>query len=530
MLMKVFTNGKIFTSNFDNEFVDTVIIIGNRIFKTGSYLSVKKYIYPEAEIIDLQENLMLPGFTDSHMHIEMGGFNLLSLDLSFANSRDEFRTLILDYIKTHHPKFIIGHGWRNYNWQGSEYPTIDWIDDITGELPVILYRMDSHMALTNSFSLKLAGVSSDTPDPEGGKFGRFDNGSLSGLLFDEAMNKIKHIFPQPDKTQKDKAVLAALQHANKHGITAIHDVCYYGQFQSLVELNAKDKLTCRVHARIPLSSIDKLDTLGFHGGVKSDKLQFGSLKDFADGSLGAGTAWFLEPYSDESNNYGLPTASVNERLMKTYAEKADEIGLQLSVHAIGDAANQFLINLFDALEKLNGSRDRRFRIEHGQHLNREIIDQLADRDIIISAQPYHLYDDGDWAEDKVGAERMNFAYPFRTLLDKSVRLAFGSDFPIVTLDPILGIYTAVTRDTKEGRYKEGLNPAEKISVTEAVRAYTIEGAYAGYNEKTQGSIEPGKFADFAILDQDIFTVPAEMIKRTKVKATIFDGELIYGKL
>lgn len=529
MKTKVYKNGVIFTSNKNNDFVDTVITIGNKIYKAGSYEKLQKFIHDDAEIIDLGGRLMLPGFTDSHMHIEMGGFKLMSLNFSEVESKEKFRVTLSEYISAHKPEFVIGNNWRNYNWKGAELPDLTWIDDITGTIPTLLYRMDSHLALANSAALKLAKIHDDVNDPPNGMFGRFEtDGKLNGLLYDEAIDIVRNHLPAPSTKEKEEAVQATIKHALEHGITAIHDVCYYGQFETLTRLEHQGKLNCRVHARLPLDSFEDIRNSGFRGNFGSDRLQIGSFKAFSDGSLGAGTAWFNEPYSDDPSNLGFPTAIVKNGELINKAREIDIAGFQLTIHAIGDAANDYLVELYDKLEA-NNPRERRFRIEHAQHVSPEFISKCEGKNIIMSAQPYHLYDDGDWAEEKVGANRLNFAYPFKSFIDKNIHLCFGSDFPIVTLDPIMAIYTAVTRDTKESRYPEGLNPSEKITVLEAIRAYTIEGAYAAYNENTLGSIEPGKFADFVVLDKNIFEIPATEIRNAKVLQTIFDGDVVYER-
>lgn len=530
MKMKVYYNGKIYTADKNDRFVDTVITIGNKIYKTGRFTELQKYVNNEAELIDLKGRLMIPGITDSHIHIEMGGFKLLNINLEKADSKENFRNIIREYIKKNKPGFITGGNWRNYNWPGSELPDISWIDDITGDIPALLYRMDYHLALANSSALKLAGITNTTPDPEGGKIVKNAAGNINGLLIDKAINLVANTLPKPTFDQKKEAVKETIKLLNSYGITAAHDVCYTGQFETLLKLSQENKLNCRIHARLPFEQWREIKNIGFNGNYGNDFLQTGSLKAFGDGSLGAGSAWFYEPYSDDKENYGIPGDIISSGILSREAPACDKEGFQLSIHAIGDKANGFLADLALNLNKENGKRDRRFRIEHAQHLTQNDIKKCAVAGVVISAQPYHLFDDGDWAEDKIGSERLNGSYPYKSLAEGGCVVCFGSDFPIVTPDPFAGMYAAVTRQTKLKRYENGLAPVEKLSITEAVRAYTINGAYAAFNEDLHGSIEPGKFADFAVLDRDIFNIDTDDIVNTKAEATILNGEIIYGSI
>ncbi len=527
-IQKAFINGEIYTVNELQPYAEAVIIDQNKIIWVGSNAGAEKLIDGNIEVIDLKGKLMLPGFIDTHTHFINGGFHLTGLDLSQTKSTKEFTTALKKFVEGHKGKWITGGNWNHEAWETKALPYKEMIDDFTKDTPVFIERLDKHMGLANSFALKLAGITKDTPSPEGGLIEKNHvNGLPTGIIKDNAMPLIYSKIPSPSEEEMYNAGLAALNEARRNGITSIQDITYPNDFSIYQMLEKNNELTCRIYARLPIASYKNLVDAGIHFNFGSDKLKLGSLKAFSDGSLGAGTAWFFNSYLDDKNNYGLPNDILTDGRLEQWALDADKNKLQLSIHAIGDKANAAIIDLFEKIERLNPNWERRFRIEHAQHIRKKDIQRLAGLNAIVSAQPYHLVDDGAWAEKKIGTDRINETYSFKSFLDAGVKLCFGSDWTVAPLNVILGIHAAVTRKTIDGKNQDGWIPEQKISVEEAIRAYTITAAYASFEENIKGSIEPGKLADLVVLNDDILSIEADKIKDAKVEMTIFDGEIIY---
>jgi predicted amidohydrolase YtcJ len=528
MNKKAFINGKIYTVNPQNPQAESVVVHDKRIIFAGSGHNAKRLIDKETEVIDLRKRLMLPGFIDSHTHFIRGGFHLQSINLHNANSEEEFRFLIKKHLKENPDKWITGGYWDNERWGKNTLPTKELIDNITTNIPVFVERFDEHTGLANSLALKLAGITKNTESPEGGLIEK-DNrtGEPTGILKDNAMTLIYKIIPPHSDEEIYKASLTALDEAAKNGITSIHDITYPRDLSAFQNLERDNKLTIRIYTRLPISTYHNLIDEGIAYNFGSYKLKIGSLKAFADGSLGSGTAWFFEPYLLEPDNYGLSTDIVQNGSLERWGLEADKNNLQLSVHAIGDKANWYVLDIFERIAKTNAKWDRRFRIEHAQHLRSEDIPKFKEHNVIASCQPYHAIDDGVWAEKKIGHNRIKTTYTFKSLLDTGAKVCFGSDWPVAPLNALYGIYAATTRITLDGKNLDGWIPEQKISIEQAIKCYTIDAAYAGYQENQIGSIEPGKFADLIILDHDILSIAPEEIKDVQVDTTIFDGQIIY---
>jgi predicted amidohydrolase YtcJ len=526
---KAFINGKIYTVNSRQPLTETVVTCGNKILYAGSDSGAKNYIDAGTEIINLNGRLMLPGFIDGHTHFINGGFYLLGLNLKQASTSDEFIELLRNYVNKHKGKWITGGNWDHENWGTKELPVKEMIDPFTPDTPVFIERLDKHMALANSLALKLAGITKDTPVPAGGVIVKdASSGEPTGILKDNAMPMVYSVIPEPAEAEFDNAALAALEEAKRFGITGIHDITYKNDLQTYQRLEKDGRLSCRVYTRQPIAEYNSLTGLGIQHNFGSSKIKIGSLKAFSDGSLGAGTAWFFDNYFGD-NSSGLPTDIVSDGRLEKFALDTDKNNLQLSIHAIGDRANSYVLDLFEKIAEVNPVWDRRFRIEHAQHLRQQDIQRFAKLKVIASVQPYHLFDDGAWAENKIGKERVKEAFSYKSLLDAGVILSLGSDWTVAPLNPLLGIYAAVTRHTSDGRNPEGWIPGQKINVEEAIKGYTINNAYASFQENILGSIEPGKLADFVALDNDILTIEPGKIKDVKVDMTIFEGEIIYKR-
>ncbi len=524
--MKAFINGKIFTLNPHNPWAQAVVTFQNKIIYVGSTNYAKKLAEENSIIIDIEGKLMLPGFIDSHVHMLLGGMNLLSVDFTKCKSKDDFILTLHEFVKSNKGKWITGGAWDEQSWSEKIVPKKEWIDSFTEDTPVFVLRKDLHMGLANSLALKLANIDSETESPDGGVIEKDHNtGEPAGILKEKAADLILRVIPELTEEKYRNAEQAALDEAKKFGVTSIHDITYKNHFRVHQIFEKENKLTCRISTRPLLDYYQQYIDTEISTTFGSDKLKFAGLKAFTDGALGSSTAWFYEAYLDDPANYGLPMDIVNSGELKRWSVEADKSNVQLSVHGIGDRAVGYLLDFAEELNSTNGNKDRRFRIEHAQHIRESDIKRCNDLDVIISAQPYHMYEE-PWIVNKIGKERERYTYAFKSFLDNNVKLCFGSDWPVVTLDPIQGIYSAVTRLTSAGNE---LVPEEKISVENAIKCYTINAAYANYDENKLGSIEVGKLADMVVLCEDLFLIDPKDIKNVKVDMTVFDGEVIYKR-
>jgi predicted amidohydrolase YtcJ len=525
---KAFINCKVYTVNPANPTAEAVLIENNKITAVGTTDEILKHRDTNTEVIDLNGKLMLPGFIDNHVHFTSGGFYLQGIDIRGAKSTAEFKKIVKEYAEQHPGQWITGGNWDHEAWEVNDLPVKEMIDDFTPNTPVLIDRFDGHMALANSYALKLAGITKDTESPDGGLIVKDpETGEPTGILKDNAMGLVaKHIPPSSDE-EYYTAALTALDHVKQFGITSVQDITYQKDLDTYRKLEKENKLTCRIYTRLPIASYKKLVENDFTAPSGNDKLKMGSLKAFADGSLGSSTAWFFEKYDQDTTTAGLAMDIVSDNSLEKWTLDADKNHLQICTHAIGDKANSYMLDLYEKIIEMNPQWDRRFRIEHAQHVRFEDAARFAELNVIASAQPYHAIDDGVWAEKRIGPERIKYTYPFRAFIDEGVLLCFGSDWTVAPVNPLLGIYAAVTRRTLDDKNPEGWIPDQKITVEEAVKCYTINNAYAAFEEKEKGSIEEGKLADFVVLNEDIFNIDPIKIKDVTVYMTVFDGEIIY---
>jgi predicted amidohydrolase YtcJ len=536
----ILTHGKIWTENPKQPEVEAIAIVGNRIVALGDSAAISALAGPHTTVIDLKGRRVVPGFNDAHVHFYMGGEGLTSVQLHDASSPEEFRQKIAAFARTV-PKgeWIINGNWDHERWTPANLPTHQLIDDVTPDNPVFVNRSDGHMCLANAPAMKLAGVNQNTKDVPGGVIVRDAQGNPTGIFKDAAKTLIEHVQPHPSMEHILSAIKAAQNYASENGVTSVQDMGVFTAqgVETMVEvikgyqiLERRGELNVRVSTHIPLPDWKRDASAGIMADFGDEKLQVGALKSFADGSLGSTTAWFFEPYTDAPNTSGIPSAELlHPDEQYAHMRDADLAGLQICVHAIGDRANKTILDFFERLEKENGARDRRLRIEHAQHLRPADIPRFAQLHVIASVQPYHAIDDGRWADKRIGAERVKTTYAFRSLLDSGTVLAFGSDWFVAPMSPLMGIYAASTRRTLDGKHPEGWVPEQKISVAEAVHAYTVGSAYASMEERVKGSLEPGKLADLAVLSEDIFKLDPIEIQNTKVDLTIFDGKIIFER-
>ena len=522
-------NGRIWTGNPAQPWAEALAAGGERIIAVGSRDEIQKLVSGATRVIDLEGKLALPGFIDDHTHFIDGGFQMLSVNLRDARTPQELASRIGEHArKLAAGRWITGGDWDHERWPGAPLPTKELIDPVTLRNPVFLTRLDGHMGLANSVALRLAGITRETQDPPGGAIVRDPKtGEPTGIMKDAAQELIYSRIPKPSDAEFGDALRAALAEAARVGVTSIQDITSWDQYEVYKRFRASERLTVRVYARTPMREWKRQADLVARQSPGDSWLRLGGLKAFMDGSLGSTTALFFDAYNDAPDTAGLMAGdNIPEGALEKTIRDADKAGLQCSVHAIGDKANNTLLNYFEQVERENGPRDRRFRIEHAQHLLPADIPRFAKLGVIASMQPYHAIDDGRWAEKRIGSVRIKTTYAFRSLLDSGAKLAFGTDWSVAPLSPFLGIYAAVTRETLDGKNPSGWVPEQKITVEEAVRAYTATAAYAEFAEREKGTLEPGKLADIAVLSQDIFRIKPDEIPKTTAVSTIVGGRVV----
>jgi predicted amidohydrolase YtcJ len=526
----IITNAKIWTVDKSLPKAQAVAILGDRIVAVGSSADVDAWRGPNTHVVDAGGKLLLPGFNDAHVHFVSGGMQLTNVQLKDASSPQEFARRIGERAKvTAKGQWILGGNWDETKWNPPNMPTKELIDAVTPDTPVFVSRYDGHMGLANSVALRLAGITAKTPDPPGGTVVRDAEGNPTGALKDAATGYIDKVIPPLSRDQRLKVVVRALAYAASVGVTSVHHlVASYDDIAVYSELLQRDELTTRIYAAPSITQVDDLAKLGIGRAFGGPYLRIGALKAFADGSLGSGTAYFYQPFLNQGTNRGLLSDEMHPiSLMRDRYMKADAAGLQICTHAIGDEGISTILDLYSDLIKAHGEADRRLRIEHAQHMAAKDFERFAQLHVIASVQPYHAIDDGRFAEAHIGHDRASRTYAFRTFLDHGVRLAFGTDWEVAPLDPLLTVYAAVTRATLDGKNPNGWFPEQKLSVAEAIEAYTMGSAYAEFQEKVKGSITPGKLADMVLLSDDIFSIVPEKIRDVRVLQTFVGGRLVF---
>ena len=520
--------GRIWTGDRVHPAGEAIAIRGDRIVKVGTRSQMLDYVGRGTRILDNGRNLVVPGFGDAHTHFLEGGFQLVSVDLRDAGSPTEFVRRIAVFARGQPAgRWITGGDWDHELWPGSTLPRRQWIDSVTPGNPVFVSRLDGHMGVANGQALRMAHIDRTTPDPPGGLIVRDSAGEPTGVLKDNAMDRLFAAMPAPAPEQADSALQRAMRWAAEHGVTTVHTMSDWGDFAVLRRARARDAMITRVRAYVQIGGWRRLADTVRVAGRGDAWLTWGGLKGFMDGSLGSTTAAFYAPYLDAPTARGLLTADSAERRQEILS--ADSAGLQIAVHAIGDRANAMVLVFYEEAIRRNGSRDRRFRVEHAQHLRQQDIPRFGMLGIIPSMQPYHAIDDGRWAANRLDTARLRGTYAFKTLLGTGARLAFGSDWTVAPLDPIQGIYAAVTRRTIDGKNPGGWFPEQRITLEEALRAYTSGVAWAGFMEGEVGILRPGMLADVTLLDRDLFHERPENLGQAHVTATVVGGRVVYQR-
>jgi predicted amidohydrolase YtcJ len=518
--------GKVWTGNDKQAWAEGFAIVNDSIVAVGTRSEIEDWIGTETKVIEAStENLIVPGFVDCHTHFMEGGFALASVQLRDAKTKEEFINRIKSFALTQ-PKgaWITSGDWDHENW-GGELPSRDWIDSVTQNNPVWINRLDGHMNLANSMALKLAGVDDNVKEVAGGNIVREKRGRVTGVFKDNAKSLIYPVVTEPTDEQKDMALQAAMKYVASFGVTSVHNMDgYHDVFERAKKSNA---LITRIYAGMSLRKWRELNEKVNQQGRGDKWLRIGSLKAFVDGSLGSHTAAFFKPFEDTPKDSGffvIPELELYKRI-----KSADSAGLHIMTHAIGDKAINTLLNVYTRVIQENGERDRRFRIEHAQHVLPDDFRRFAELQVIPSMQPYHAIDDGRWADKVIGTERSKTTYAFRSMINAQANLAFGSDWFVAPPIPLEGIYAAVTRQTIDGKNPDGWVPDQKISVEEALKSYTVRAAFASFEENIKGSIAIGKLADFVILERDITQVDPVEIREVKVLKTVVGGKTVYER-
>jgi predicted amidohydrolase YtcJ len=507
-----------------------VAVRGERIVLVGADEDVRPLIGPKTRVVEGRGRLVLPGLHDGHTHFVNSGREVGQLDLKDAATPEELGRRIAEYARTKPSgAWITGGNWDHDKFPGGELPTAALIDRYVSDRPVFVTRYDGHMSVGNTMALRAGGVSAETADPEGGAIVRKPGTrEPAGVLKDAAIPLVARAIPEPSAAEWAAAARQAFAEARRLGLTTIHDMLEgQAHLKAYETVRAEGGQTARIYGRWPIADWKWLADRLRRQGAGDDLFTLRSVKGFADGSIGSSTALFFEPYADDPRNVGLPSDH-KDRLVE-WGLAADAAGLQLSLHAIGDRAISDVLDLFERLARTNGPRDRRPRVEHDQHTHPRDFARHVPLGAIASVQPYHAIDDGRFLERRIGRQRSLSTYAFRSFLDHGVRLAFGSDWPVAPLDPMLGLDAAVNRRTLDGKHPDGWFPEQKVTLAEAVRAYTLDAAYAAFLDDRTGSLTPGKYADLVVLDTDLFAVPADRIKDAKVDLTMLAGRVVYER-
>jgi len=519
----IISQAHIWTGNPAQPYAEALAVGGDTLIAVGSTDEVMAFKGTGTQMINASGQFISPGFIDCHVHFLTGGFNLSSVQLRDARTQEEFIQRIAEFASKQEPgTWILGGDWDHENW-GGELPERSWIDEYTQENPVWINRLDGHMALANTAALEAAGIDRDVADVEGGTIVRDARGELTGIFKDNAMGLVGSKVPDPTDAQQDQALQAAMNYVASHGVTSVHDMV--DDPDVFYRARERDELITRIYLMNPLPRWEELKTYIDQNGKGDKWIRRGGLKGFVDGSLGSHTAAFFEPFADAPNDSGFFVNT--EEDLYTWISGADQADLHVMVHAIGDRANHTILDIFYRVAQENGSKDRRFRIEHAQHIAPQDFVRFADQQVIASMQPYHAIDDGRWAEKVIGPDRIQTTYAFRSLLDAGATVAFGSDWFVAPPIPLEGIYAAVTRRTLDGENPGGWVPNQKITVEEALAAYTRDAAYASFEEDIKGTLEPGKLADFVIIDRDLTAIDPVEIRNAKVVMTFVGGKVVY---
>jgi predicted amidohydrolase YtcJ len=519
-------NARVWTGAGPASFADAIGVKGDRIVAVGA-AAVRSRIGKATRTIDLQGAFVTPGFIDCHTHFTMASFMLAQAELRTAASPEEFTRLVAEAARAL-PKgeWLQGGNWDQDRW-GGKMPHRSWIDAVTPDTPVAVIRYDLHMLLVNSLGLKLAGIDRNTPDIPGGVIERDANGEPTGIVKDAAKDLVLRAIGDPTHAQIDAAIRKGIQVGLSKGVTQVHTTeLDWITHDATRRLRASGAPGIRFRNYLPLKDWERQVALIATEGKGDDWVQWGGCKVVFDGSLGSRTALFYEPYLDEPGTHGIKVTDPAD--LRRWMLAADKAGLQITAHAIGDEANDIVLDTMAEVVAANGKRDRRFRVEHVQHLRPAAIARFAKQGVVASLQPYHAIDDGRWAVRRIGPERLKTSFALGSLVRSGAHVCLGSDWPVAPLDPLTGLHAAVVRETIDGANPGGWYPEQRITLAQAMRGYTQEAAYAGFADKRMGKIAPGMLADFVAWDRDLFAIAPSTIPAAKVLRTVVGGTQRFG--
>jgi predicted amidohydrolase YtcJ len=526
-----YTHGRIYTNDPDNPWAEALAVTEGRISCIGKLDHVLLDCgggQEGAVTINLKGRFLMPGFNDAHLHLGSAAADLLAVPLTGVPSPEEMQKRVADAVAQHKEgEWITGGGWDHTLWPEKRFPNRQLLDAVSPKNPVILTHVSGHVAVANSLALKKAEIDKNTPNPPGGEIERDALGEPTGMLKeDAAMSLVKVRIPDPPVEVRRHGIEMVLEELAKNGVTSVQDYSDWEDFKVYKQLKEEGKLTVRITEWLTFTlPLDDLQNMRAQGGTKDPWLKTGALKAFVDGAMGSRTAAMLEPYSDDPSTSGILTNDPDN--LRSMAIERDKAGFQLAFHAIGDRANRIALDVFEAVAKANGPRDRRDRIEHAQVVEPMDFTRFAKLNVIASMQPSHQTTDMRWAEDRIGSERIKGAYAWATMLKNGVRLAFGTDYPVEPVSPFRGLYACVTRERPEGGPRNGWEPQEKISLADCIGAYTSGAAYAQFEEGKKGELKPGEYADFIILSDDLTKIPPAQYTKISVLQTVVGGRTVY---
>jgi predicted amidohydrolase YtcJ len=529
----VYLHGRIYTNDPALPWADAMAIRDGKIRCVGKI----DYVLlecggndPSVETIQLRGKFVMPGFNDAHVHLGSAGAAMLSVQLNGVTSIEELQKRIADAVAQHKEgEWITGSGWDHTLWADKKFPNKQELDAVAPKNPVFLVHVSGHVAVANTLALQHGEIKQDTPNPPGGMIERDADGQTTGMLEeDSAMSLVSARIPDLKSDQRRRGIQMVLADAARNGVTSAQDFSDWADFLVYVQLMEEGKLTLRITEWLPfLEPMDQLLNMRAQGGTSDPWLKTGALKGFTDGALGSRTAAMLAPYSDDPSTSGILTNDPDK--LRAMAIERDRAGFQINFHAIGDRANRVALDVFEAVAKANGPRDRRDRIEHAQVVAPEDLPRFAQLKVIASMQPSHETTDMRWAEQRVGPIRAKGAYAWASLLKSGARLAFGTDLPVEPINPMRGLYACVTRELPDGGPAGGWQPQEKISLDECIRAYTSGSAYAQFEEGKKGELKVGEYADFIVLSNDLTKIPPQQYTKTTVLLTVVGGRTVYSQ-